>query len=127
MLSKLHNDPDSKSIGGWGRRCYLNLPPERAQSKCPVCVVQCGTNVWYRQCGTTQCVWYRRAMFGRLRHQKRTLSGRQIAGEGGRTHSYTAPVKKVREQKKNTLEENTILKSEASETKNRCQAELDVQ
>ena len=29
LLSKLHGDPDSKFIGGWGRRCYLNLPPER--------------------------------------------------------------------------------------------------
>ena len=27
LRSKLHNDPESKSIGGWGR-CYLNPPPK---------------------------------------------------------------------------------------------------
>ena len=70
LLSKLHDDPDSKSIGGWGR-CYLNLPLRRVGRKC--CVVP-------------------------TRHHRETppreLSGRPKAGKAGRTHSHTPVFRK---------------------------------
>ena len=47
-----------------------------------LCVVPANVRLRLKQmcpvCGTGQCVWYRRAMFGRLRHQSSRFS---VAGE----------------------------------------------
>ena len=54
----------------WYRQCDCETTPKVnvcGTGKCPVC----GT-------GATQCVWYRRAIFGRLRHQSSQFS---VAGE----------------------------------------------
>ena len=54
----------------WYRQCDCETTPKVnvcGTGKCPVC----GT-------GATQCVWYRRAIFGRLRHQSSRFS---VAGE----------------------------------------------